>query len=108
MVIFLGNLPDIGLIMLIERVTFLLALLSRSELQAINDVLIDFHYRHTKPLLVISPPGGIYEETRVTVEKRLLQAGIPIYPSFEHASKAVANIVGYWRFRDRIQGSLSH
>jgi acyl-CoA synthetase (NDP forming) len=50
--------------------------------------------------VVISPPGGIYEKERVEVERRLSQAGIPVYPSFERAAKAIANVIHYWRFRD--------
>ena len=95
----LASLPDINLIMLNQRPTFLLALVSKAELQAINDVLVDYQRSNKKPLVVISPPGGIYEKERVEVERRLTQAGIPVYPSFERVTKAVTNIIGYWRFR---------
>ena len=95
----LADLPDIDLIMLNQRPTFLLALATEAELQAINDVLVDFHCRRKKPLVVISPPGGVYEAERVAVETRLTEAGIPVYPSFERTAKAVANIIGYWGFR---------
>jgi len=96
----LADLPDIDLIMLNERPTFLLALATEAELQAINDVLVDFHCRRKKPLVVVSPPGGVYEAERVAVETRLTEAGIPVYPSFERAARAVANIIVYWRFRE--------
>ena len=96
----LADFPDIDLIMLNERPTFLLALATEVELQAINDVLVDFHHRHRKPLVVVSPPGGVYEAERVAVETRLTEAGIPVYASFERAAKAITNIIGYWRFRD--------
>jgi len=99
----LAGLPDIDLIMLNERPTFLLALTTESELQAINDVLVDFQHSDKKPLLVISPPGGVHEVERVEVEERLTQAGIPVYPSFERAAKAITNIIRYWRFRDKAQ-----
>ena len=100
----LAELPDINLIMLNQRPTFLLALVSKAELQAINDVLVDYQRSNKKPLVVISPPGGIYEKERVEVERRLSQAGIPVYPSFERAAKALANIIRYWRFRRGVKG----
>ena len=95
----LADLPDIDLILLNERPTFLLALISEEELQAINDVLVGFQHGDKKPLVVISPPGGVYEKERVEVEGRLTQAGIPVYPSFERAAKAITNIIRYWGFR---------
>jgi acyl-CoA synthetase (NDP forming) len=90
--------------MLNQRPTFLLALVSKAELQAINDVLVDYQRSNKKPLVVISPPGGIYEKERVEVERRLSQAGIPVYPSFERAARALANIIRYWRFRRGVKG----
>jgi len=98
----LADLPDIDLIMLNERPTFLLAF--GAELQAINDVLVDFQSSGKKPLVVVSPPGGVYEKERVAVEKGLLEAGIPVYPSFDRAAKAITSITRYWRFRDRAEG----
>ena len=88
----LADLPYIDLILLNERPAFLLASLEEAELQTLNDVLVDFHSKRNKPLVVVSPPGGIYEAERVRVEKRLTGAGIPVYPSFERAAKAIANI----------------
>jgi acyl-CoA synthetase (NDP forming) len=101
----LADLPDIDLIMLNERPTFLLALVDEAELHTINNVLVDFHSKHEKPLVVMSPPGGMYEAERVKVEKRLAEAGIPVYPSFDRAAEAITNVIKYWRFRNN---SLSH
>jgi len=98
----LADLADIDLIMLNERPTFLLALVSQADLQAINDVLVDFQNRHKKPLVVVSPPGGIYEKERLAVEERLLEAGIPVYPSFDRAAKAITNVIRYWGFRNSL------
>ena len=100
----LAGLPDIDLIMLNERPTFLLTLASKTELQAINDMLVEFQNGKKKPLVVISPPGGIYEAERVEVEKGLTEAGTPVYPSFERAAKAIANIIRYWGFRGKVRG----
>jgi len=52
----------------------------------------------------VSPPGGVYERERLAVEKRLLEAGIPVYPSFDRAAKAITNITSYWRFRGGVEG----
>lgn len=97
----LADLPDIDLIMLNERPTFLLGM--GAELQAINDVLVDFQNSGKKPLVVVSPPGGVYEKERLAVEERLLEAGIPVYPGFERAARAITNIIRYWQFRDEAQ-----
>ncbi len=99
----LADLPDIDLVMLNERPTFLLAIVSKAELQAINDVLVDFQNSGKKPLVVISPPGGVYEKERGVVERRLLEAGIPVYPGFDRAAKAITNFISYWGFRDRAE-----
>jgi acyl-CoA synthetase (NDP forming) len=88
----LADLPDIDLIMLNERPAFLLVALDEAGLNAMNDVVVDFHSEHRKPLVVMSPPGSIREAERVRVEKRLTGAGIPVYPSFERFAKAIANI----------------
>lgn len=99
----LADLPDIDLIMLNERPAFLLTLVTEAELQAINDVLVDFRRKYKKPLVIISPPGGTYEAERLAVEKKLTEADIPVYPSFERAAKAITNIISYRGFRDKVQ-----
>ena len=99
----LAGLTDIDLIMLNQRPTFLLALMPEAELRTINDVVVEFHKSKKKPLVVISPPGGVYEKERVEVEGRLTQASIPVYPSFERAAKAITKIIGYWSFRGKAQ-----
>jgi acyl-CoA synthetase (NDP forming) len=99
----LADLPDIDLILLNERPTFLLEIASKAELKAINNVLVGFQHSNKKPLVVISPPGGRHEAERVEVERRLTQASIPVYPSFDRAAKAIANVIHYWRFRDEVK-----
>jgi len=84
--------------MLHERPTFLLILGNEAHLQAVNDVLINF--KHKKPLVVISQPGGRHETVRMEVEKKLADAGIPVFPSFYRAAKAVTNVIRYWEFRN--------
>ncbi|MFC2008390.1 acetate--CoA ligase family protein [Chloroflexota bacterium] len=95
-----AGIHDIDLIMLNVRPTFLLASgMPEAQLQAINDVLVDFHSRDKKPLIVVSPQCGVYEEERVAAEIKLTQVGIPVYPSFDRAAKAITNIIRYWQFR---------
>ena len=55
---------------------------------------------HQKPLAVISPPGGTHEVERMTAEKQLTENGIPVYPGFDHAAKAIANVIKYWEWRN--------
>ncbi len=99
----LADLPDIDLILLNERPTFLLEVASKAELKAINNVLVGFQHSNKKPLVVISPPGGRHEAERVEVERRLTQASIPVYPSFDRATKAITNVIRYWGFREQVK-----
>jgi len=99
----LADLPDIDLILLNERPTFLLEVASKAELKAINNVLVGFQHSNKKPLVVISPPGGRHEAERVEVEGRLTQAGIPVYPSFDRTAKAITNVIRYWGFREQVK-----
>lgn len=95
----LADQPGIDFIMLNERPTFLLAFLPDTDLNAINDMLVDFHSEHKKPLIVVSPPGGEHEVERMAVEKKLTEAGIPVYPGFDRAARAMMNFIRYWRWR---------
>lgn len=98
----LADLPEVDFIMLNERPAFLLAFASRDELQGINDALVNFRRTNRKALVVISPPGGMYEAERMAAEKMLTEAGIPVYPSFDQTAKALTNVIGYWRFRTSV------
>ena len=97
----------VDFIMVNERIDFLRLFISLSEIHAMNDVLIDFSMRSRKPLVVVSTPASAHGD-RVSAEKRLSEAQISVYPSFESAAKAVTKVLTYWRNRpetmDRDQG----
>jgi len=90
---------NIDLIMVNERIDFLLAICSPSEINAMNDVLIHFRAKSKKPLVVVSTPASADAE-RISAERKLLEAQIPVYSSFDRAAKAVTNVFKYWRFKD--------
>jgi acyl-CoA synthetase (NDP forming) len=91
---------NIDLIMLNERIDFLLAICSLNEINAMNDVLIHFRTKSKKPLVVVSTPASADVE-RITAEKKLLKAQIPVYPSFDRAAKAVTNVFKYWEYKNK-------
>lgn len=90
---------NIDLIMVNERIDFLLAICSLSEINAMNDVLIDFRMKNKKPLVVVSTPASADVE-RISAERKLLEAQIPVYSSFDRAAKAIANVFKYWRYKE--------
>ena len=81
-------------IMVNERIDFLLLFNSLNEINTLNDVLIDFNATGHKPLIVISTQASADVE-RIAAEKRLSEAHIPVYPSFQRAAKAIANVIKY-------------
>jgi acyl-CoA synthetase (NDP forming) len=92
---------NVDFIMVNERVDFLLLFNSISEINSLNDVLIDFRRKSKKPLIVVSTPASADVE-RTSVEKRLLEAQIPVFPSFDRAAKAISKVVTYWRKRSEV------
>jgi len=64
---------------------------------AIND-LIRTKKAIGKPLIVISPFGAEEEENI----SKLQGAGVPVYPTFERALKALSNFVSYYEFMEDI------
>jgi len=88
--------PSLDLIMVTERMDFLLLFYSLDEINTMNDVLTDFRAKGKKPLIVVSTPASSDLE-RIAAEKKLLEDRIPVYSSFDRAAKAVANLIKYWR-----------
>ena len=86
--------PNVDFIMVNERIDFFLFFSSMTEINELNDTLIAFKKGSRKPLVVVSSPIAADAE-RLSIEKKLLQADIPVYPSFERAAKAVSNVYQY-------------
>lgn len=93
--------PQTSLVILNEDVNLLLRNMSTSALRYLTNFLINFKKAATKPLVIVSPPGLSYVQ-RAEEGKRLLEAEIPVYPSFERATKAIMNVIKYWRNRSQI------
>lgn len=57
----------------------------------------------TKPVAVVLYAGEHLETVAVVLEarKRLLKAGIPVYPTIEAAAKAVSRLIRYHEFADK-------
>jgi len=89
---------QVDFIMVNERIDFLRLFISLSEIHTMNDVLIDFSRRSRKPLVVVSTPASAHGD-RISAERRLSEAQISVYPSFERAAKAMTKALKYWKNR---------
>ncbi len=69
----------------------------KSSISSIAERLIDFEKSGKKQLAVVSPPNC--EKKRIDIENRLMDAGIPVYPTLTRAAKALGNITNYWKER---------
>ena len=90
--------PVIELLLIQEDIDILLTLLSWEEVKRINDFFIQIRSKQDKPLVVVLPPGSA-EPKRLNAEQRLLQAGVPVFPSVGRAARAIVNINKYFSFR---------
>lgn len=65
------------------------------RVEGINGVLIKLRQDQPKPVVVISP-SGTQEKDRLEIEKKLIQANIPVFPTMERAAMALWNLSEYW------------
>ena len=84
----------IDLILIQEDVGVLLEYLPWEQIEAINDIIMDFSAKQGKPIVIVLPPGST-ETKRLQAEHKLLQGAIPVFPSMERAAKAIMNISRY-------------
>jgi acyl-CoA synthetase (NDP forming) len=63
----------------------------------ILDNLFTFKAKSARPLLVITPQGERDAEAG-EARKTLAEKGIPSFPTFERAAKAISKAVGYYRW----------
>jgi len=96
--------PNVDLIILNERIDFMLRFMHLDEIHAMNDVLIDFkRKKSSKPLMVVSTQASADAE-RILVESQLSEAQIPVYASFGRAARALTNVLKYWSKRTEMKG----
>lgn len=62
------------------------------------DIVTKFRGSQSKPIVVISPHGS-QVAPRLEFERKLCDAHIPTYPTFERAALAISNVNWYYRFR---------
>ncbi len=86
--------PVIEAMIVQEDLDTFLSYSSSAELERVNDFFVRLGHAHSKPLIMVLPPGSA-EPERLTLEQRLLQASIPTFPTMERAAKALARINGY-------------
>lgn len=83
--------PNIDVVIFEAVLDFLYAWLSDETIEALFSMLIELSPKLGKPVIAILPPG-INEMPRLELEKRLLAAGVPSYPSLERAVKTLARL----------------
>jgi acyl-CoA synthetase (NDP forming) len=81
-------------------VDFLMGLNSVKAFHDTIDIIINFKNIQNKPIIALSPHGSFFTE-RLEFEKRLYDAGIPAYPTFERAAKAIVNVSWFYRFHEQ-------
>ncbi|MBN2187410.1 MAG: CoA-binding protein [Dehalococcoidia bacterium] len=90
--------PIIELLLIQEDVDVLLAYSSGEELKRMNDFFVEFRNRQNKPLVLVLPPGSA-EPERLSIEKMLLEASIPVFCTMERAARAIMSINKYFSSR---------
>jgi len=96
--------PNIDMIIIQKHIDMLLDLLNRDVVNNMNEAFINLGNSIKKPIIFVSPPG-IMETERIALDRRLSEAGLPVYPSLERAAKAVANMGLYYKYRATVSHS---
>ncbi len=89
--------PIIELVIIQVPVDFLAGFASAEIFQGTIDILVSFRKAQNKPIVLLSPPGSAVAQ-RQEFERRLSDARIPTYPTFERAARAIVNLSWYCRF----------
>ncbi len=89
------NDPAIDMLVFHERTSNFLQLNYLTRVEAVNEILIRLRSSQSKPIAVVSIPGT-EENGRQALEKKLEQAGIPVFPTLDRAAAALRNLSNYW------------
>jgi len=79
----------------------------------IAEVPVDMKKRFGKPVIMVLPVEAIgadalqFEGARRNTRDYFLSEGLPVYLTLERAAKALANLIGYYEFRDAVSSSDS-
>ena len=67
-----------------------------SSLDSLLDLLVAHQERSSKPFVTILHPGHV-EEITARARARVIERGLPVFPSFERAALALRRAIDYWR-----------
>jgi acyl-CoA synthetase (NDP forming) len=87
--------PISDIVLIQEDVEILLPIYSQKGVEEINEFLMELRSRHSKPIVVVLPPGST-EAERLRIEQKLLAASIPVFCSMERAAKAIHRLNRYY------------
>jgi len=79
----------------------------------IAEVPVDMKKRFGKPVIMVLPVEAIgadalqFEGARRNTRDYFISEGLPVYLTLERAAKALANLIGYYEFRDAVSSSDS-
>ncbi len=96
--------PIVELVLVQEDVDILLSYSSPKEVERINEFFIEFRGRQSKPLVIVLPPGSS-EPERLTLERRLSEASIAVFPTMERAAKAIGAVNSWFGFKKGAESS---
>lgn len=96
--------PRLDILLAVENMQDFISFLPPDIVFGINEALIHFKNEKGKPVVVVMPPS-LAEADRLKTEKKLSEAGIPVYPSLERAARAIGNMARYWKVRAEISES---
>jgi acyl-CoA synthetase (NDP forming) len=81
----------IDFVLIQEDVDILLPIYSWKGVEEINGFLVELRRKHSKPVVVVLPPGSA-EAERLQAEQELTKGSIPVFCSMERAARALANV----------------
>jgi acyl-CoA synthetase (NDP forming) len=66
-----------------------------TSLDGLLDLLVSHRERSRKPFITILHPGHV-EDVTAQARRRVAERGLPVFPSFERAARALAKAIAYW------------
>ena len=72
-----------------------------ASLEGLLDLLVAHQERSGKPFVTILHPGHLEEVTAKT-RARVVERGLPVFPSFERAALALRRAIDYWQSREEL------
>jgi acyl-CoA synthetase (NDP forming) len=89
---------SIDILIIQEHLGKLMGSLLGGQVSAINDVFISSSKAQKKPLVMVTPAWAP-TTAALELEKKLRDAGLPVFRSFETAARSIAQVVNYFERR---------